>query len=190
MSNPAHSTTKLTYQDYLQLPDDGKTHEIIDGDHYMSPAPETDHQTVSRWIQFQLFEQIEKAGTGRVFDAPTDVELTETDVVQPDLVIVAYARREIITRRRILGIPDLLVEVLSPGRPEHDTDLKLHLYQRCAVPEYWIANPEHRTLECYRMTESGHFAPASRHTESISYTSGAMTATVDLTQVWKALQGM
>ena len=94
MNQPAQSKTKLTYHDYLQLPDDGKIHEIIDGDHYMSPAPETDHQTVSRWIQYQLFEQIEKQGTGHVFNAPTDVELTETDVVQPDLVIIAYTRPE------------------------------------------------------------------------------------------------
>jgi Uma2 family endonuclease len=190
MSQAAHRTPKLTYQDYLQLPDDGKIHEIIDGDHYMSPAPETDHQTVSRWIQFQLFEQIEKVGTGRVFNAPTDVELTETDVVQPDLVIVAYARREIITRRRILGIPDLLVEVLSPSRPEYDLDLKLHLYERCAVPDYWIADPENRILDRYQLSESGHYDTPSRHTETVSYAAGAMHATVDLTQVWKALRGM
>ncbi len=83
-----NSQTKLTYEDYVHFPEDGKTHEIIDGEHVMTPAPNTCHQTISRRIQFQLYEQIEKKGLGQVFDAPTDLELSRTDIVQPDLLVV------------------------------------------------------------------------------------------------------
>lgn len=190
MADRARADTKLTYQDYLLFPDDGNRHEIIDGDHYMSPSPSTDHQTVSRWIQFQLFEQIEKTGTGRVFNAPTAVELTETDVVEPDLVVVAWARREIITRPRILGIPDLLVEIISPQRPQYDRDLKFRLYQRTGVPEYWIVETEARAVDRFRLGKGGTYAAAERRTERIEFASGAMGASVDLAQVWKAVAGL
>lgn len=189
MSESTGQKVKLTYREYVHFPDDGKTHEIIDGDHYMSPAPGTDHQTVSRWIQFQLFEQIEKQGTGRVYNAPTDVELTETDIVQPDIAVVAYARREIITRSRILGVPDLLVEILSPSRTAHDRELKLALYERTGVPEYWIVDPDDRSVERYRR-DGGRYGEPERHRERLDYAAGAMAATVDLGHVWQALQGM
>ena len=90
------SKTKLTYEDYALLPDDGKIHEIIDGDHYMTPAPATYHQTLSRRIQFQLYRQIEEKDLGFVFDAPTDVQLSDIDIVQPDLLVIHASRKSII----------------------------------------------------------------------------------------------
>jgi Uma2 family endonuclease len=189
MSESARAKTKLTYSDYVLLPDDGKVHEIIDGDHYMSPAPGTDHQTVSRWIQFQLFEQIEKEGTGRVFNAPTDVQLTESDIVQPDIAVVAYARREIITRSRILGVPDLVVEVISPSRVDHDRQLKLRLYQGIGVPEYWLVDTEARALDRYRL-EGDVYNRSERFTGEVPFSSGDMSARVNLTEVWRAVEGM
>ena len=64
------SPVKLTYDDYLLLPDDNNIHEIIDGEHYMAPSPSTYHQTVSRRLQFLLYDAIELTGAGVVFDAP------------------------------------------------------------------------------------------------------------------------
>ncbi len=72
----------LTYEDYVCYPDDGKRHEIIDGDHSMNAAPSTYHQFVSRRIQFQLYSQIELTDRGSVINAPVDVQLSPHDIVQ------------------------------------------------------------------------------------------------------------
>lgn len=79
---------RLGYREYVCFPDDGRRHEIIDGEHVVNPAPDTYHQTLSRRIQFQLYTQIELEQLGQIFDAPTDLQLSETDIVQPDLILV------------------------------------------------------------------------------------------------------
>lgn len=146
-------TNKLTYEHYVCIPNDGKRHEIIDGEHYVNPAPNLNHQTISRRFQFQLYSQIELTGHGVVFNAPVDVQLTEFDIVQPDLVVVLTANREILTQPKIDGIPDLVIEILSPSNPQHDRDIKKQLYQRAGVREYWIVDPMQTAIEPYVLKE-------------------------------------
>jgi Uma2 family endonuclease len=143
------SLHKLSYREYQHFPDDGKRHEIIDGDHFMSPAPSTKHQTVSRHLQFQLYAQLELTSRGKVFDAPTDVELSEHDIVQPDLLVIMKENQRIILPKRIRGIPDLCIEILSESNPDADRVLKLELYQRTGVPEYWIVDPSEESIDVY-----------------------------------------
>lgn len=138
--------TSMTYADYVAIPYDGLQHEIIDGDHFVNPAPNLYHQHVSRHLQHQLLLKIELAGLGVVINAPVDLQLSEHDIVQPDLVFVSLAQRWIMTPTRIKGIPDLVVEILSPSNSKHDTELKRSLYERCGVPEYWIVFPEDHQL--------------------------------------------
>jgi Uma2 family endonuclease len=178
MSTDIH---KLTYRDYVCFPDDGKRHEIIDGDHYMNPAPSTYHQAVSRRIQFQLYSQIELSERGEVIYAPVDVELSPYDIVQPDLVVV-LSGRNIITPTKVKGVPDHLVEILSPSSDRNDRELKFNLYQRVGVPEYWIVDPfEHQVLQ-FRLADGRY--QETVHYESIicDYLDG--TISVDLTRVW------
>ena len=137
---------KLGYAEYCCYPDDGRRHEIIDGDHYVNPAPSTYHQTVSRRLQHQLYTQIELQGRGVVYNAPVDVQLTDHDIVQPDLVVVLAARTRMITPTKIKGVPDLVVEILSPSTASNDLALKRQLYERTGVAEYWIADPDNHTL--------------------------------------------
>ena len=137
---------KLGYAEYCCYPDDGRRHEIIDGDHYVNPAPSTYHQTVSRRLQHQLYTQIELQGRGVVYNAPVDVQLTDHDIVQPDLVVVLAARTRMITPTKIKGVPDLVVEILSPSTASNDLALKRQLYERTGVTEYWIADPDNHTL--------------------------------------------
>jgi len=137
---------KLGYAEYCCYPDDGRRHEIIDGDHYVNPAPSTYHQTVSRRLQHQLYTQIELQGRGVVYNAPVDVQLTDHDIVQPDLVVVLAARTQMITPTKIKGVPDLVVEILSPSTASNDLALKRQLYERTGVAEYWIADPDNHTL--------------------------------------------
>jgi Uma2 family endonuclease len=142
---------KLGYREYCLFPDDGRRHEIIDGDHYMTPAPSTTHQTVSKRLQYQLYSQVELAGLGLVFNAPVDVQLTDHDIVQPDLVVVLKDRTRMITDTKTVGAPDLVVEILSPSTAAIDTSLKKQLYERTGVGEYWVADPENLRLERYRL---------------------------------------
>ena len=132
---------KLGYAEYVLYPDDGKRHEIIDGDHYMNPAPSTYHQTVSKRFQHYLYTQIELAGLGLVFYAPIDVQLSDHDIVQPDLVVLLKDTRARITPTKINGAPDLLIEIMSPSTADNDRHLKRRVYERSGTTEYWIVDP-------------------------------------------------
>lgn len=158
MSTSRNPDLRLGYAEYVLFPNDGNRHEIIDGDHYMYPAPSTYHQTVSKRLQYFLYSQIELAGLGTVFDAPIDVQLSAYDIVQPDLVVILKNGEAKVTPARIIGAPDVLVEILSPSSIENDSQLKRRLYERVGVQEYWIFDPfENRvtqlTLEDGKYTE-------------------------------------
>jgi hypothetical protein len=104
------TTIKLTYEDYLGFPeDDGKRHELIHGEHYVTPALLTKHQCISMNLAAALYHHCPYAKAGRVFSVPTDVIFTETDVVQPDLLYIAKDHDLVITRENIQGSPDLIV---------------------------------------------------------------------------------
>jgi Uma2 family endonuclease len=90
-------------------------------------------QTLSRRVQFQLSQQIEEKGLGQVFDAPTDVQFSEYDVVQPDIFVVLKARASIITPSRVIAHSDLVIETNSEAYKEKDVKLKLDLYERGGV---------------------------------------------------------
>jgi len=174
--------TKYSYREYQLFPDNGMRHEIVDGDHYMSPAPSTKHQTVSRRIQFQLYTQIELKGLGQVFNAPTDVELAPHDIAQPDILVVLQRNARMVSTKRIRGVPDLIIEILSDSNPDHDRVLKLEMYQRVGVPEYWIVDPEEEFVEAYVLAE-GRLKLVDTHRESIQI-STMSGFDVDLNQVW------
>ncbi len=171
---------KLTYAEYALIPNDGQRHEVIDGEHFVNPAPSTYHQTVSRRIQFQLYEQIELNGQGQVFDAPIDLQLSEHDIVQPDLVIVLNRDSQIITPTKIKGVPALVVEILSPSNSQHDTVRKRALYLKAKVPEYWIVDPGEHTVDQLLLIDD---YSSSRFAVSIQPTV-IDGVTVDLQKVW------
>ena len=129
MSVEANSERKLGYSDYARIPDDGRRHEIIDGEHIVNPAPNLYHQTLSGRIHYQLYPQIELRGLGVVLHAPCDVQLSEWDIVQPDLIVVLNHKQSIMTPTRIIGSPDLIVEILSASSVHHDRVRKLELYR-------------------------------------------------------------
>lgn len=146
MSDIISNKTLYSWAEYALFPADGKRHEIVNGDHYRYPAPTPRHQTVSRRLQYQLMTQIELTGRGFVFDAPTDVEMAPHDIVQPDLIIVMNDRKSIIGARKLKGVPNLIVEILSDSNPDYDRVLKFAAYERAGLPEYWIVDPEERTI--------------------------------------------
>ena len=138
---------RFTYADYVALPENGQRYEIIDGVLYMAPAPNTDHQgSISRFVYF-LMTHVEVAGLGRVFVSPIDVELSPLMVVQPDVIVVLNANINIITPSRIVGAPDLVIEIASPSTAGYDRRTKQDAYAAAGVREYWIADPSAKTIE-------------------------------------------
>ena len=135
-----------TYDDYLATPDDGQRYEIIDGVLYVSAAPLTVHQLLSRRLQFFLY-QFELEGKGYVYDAPVDVLMPGCTPVQPDLVFLTSDQRVLIQERGIVGVPFLLVEILSPSNRSLDRVKKLNRYAKNGVPFYLIVDPDGSTLE-------------------------------------------
>ena len=140
-------TTKLTYQDYLLLPDDGKRYEILDGDLFATPAPSTRHQTIAIRLSHLLMTSLEAHPIGTVLAAPCDVVLSELDVVEPDLLFVRRHGVARITEKNVQGPPDVLIEILSPGTAARDRNLKRKRYEHFGVQEYWLIDPEQNTLE-------------------------------------------
>lgn len=146
----------LTYEDYLTIPDDGKRHEIIDGIEHMSPAPSTPHQTILLNLAAALKDHAQRQSLGRVFVAPCDVILSDTNIVQPDVLFVLSDRRTIIKEHGIDGAPDLIAEVISEGNRRYDEVRKRNLYARHGVTEYWVLDPALETVKVYRNPEDGY----------------------------------
>jgi len=149
--------SRLTYEDYVLIPDDGRRHELIDGEEYVNPAPSTRHQEVTALIHHDIYDHLKRHGGGRVFIAPYDVILSEADVVQPDVTFVSDADAGVITEANIRGVPTLVVEVVSDRRLDHR--IKRDLYARYRVPEYWVVDPDVDRVEVYLLTDGGYATP-------------------------------
>lgn len=144
---PGPEQGQWTYDAYAALPDDGKRYEVVDGVLYMSPSPNEWHQTTVGRLFRYLAALIEDAGLGRVYIAPFDVELAPDSVVQPDVFVILNAHRERIAFSRVIGAPDLVAEVVSPGTASYDRREKQDAYARAGVPEYWVVDPASRTIQ-------------------------------------------
>lgn len=140
---------KFTYEDYVLFPDDGKRHELIDGDHYVTPAPNTRHQTVVVSLTRILSTHARAHRLGRVFTAPYDVLLSDVDVVEPDLLFVSSSRSSLVTEKHLRGAPDLAIEILSESSRKTDEVVKRKLYERFGVREYWVVDPVVETVKVY-----------------------------------------
>ena len=140
------SARKLGYADYAAIPKDGMRHEIIDGEHYVNAAPNTKHQSVSVRLVYQLYTKVQLAGHGQIFSAPYDVQFSEHNIVQPDIVVVLNANANIIRPSRIKGSPDLVVEILSPSSTDYDRTTKKDMFECHGVHEYWVVDAYEENL--------------------------------------------
>lgn len=165
MTSPNRSV-KFTYEDFLLFPDDGKRHELIDGEHYVTPSPKTKHQRVSGNIFSLLRTHARATRAGEVFAAPFDVVFSDLDVVEPDVLFISAARASIVTDDNVQGAPDLGVEILSAGTRKTDEVIKRKLYERFGVPEYWVVDPELETLKIYRLGEGRYVRAAELSVEA------------------------
>ena len=148
---PANPGVKLTYDDYLLLPEDGKRHELIEGEHCVTPAPSWKHQAISGNLHGLIWSYLQQKPVGRIITAPFDVILSIFDVVQPDLVFISNERlAQIRSSAGAKGAPDLVVEIGSAGTRKRDEMIKRRLYERFGVSEYWVIDPELDIVKVYR----------------------------------------
>jgi Uma2 family endonuclease len=135
-----------TYEDLLRLPDDGKRYEIIEGMLYEMPSPLLAHAQVIANLIAALLPVVARLG-GRWFTAPLDVFIPGGNPVQPDVIVILPDGAARTVRRGVQGPPDLAIEVLSPSNRGHDRLTKRALYARAGVREYWIVDPENRSID-------------------------------------------
>ncbi len=137
-----------TYADYASWPKDERWELLAGEAHAMSPAPSTRHQRISHNLSFQL-ELYFRGKPCQVFPAPTNLKLSESDVLQPDLMVVCDPSQ--IQPQFIAGPPRLVVEVVSPGSENHDHVRKLRTYAKYGVSEYWIVTPFPSRVDVFQL---------------------------------------
>ncbi|HEX9982451.1 MAG TPA: Uma2 family endonuclease [Thermoanaerobaculia bacterium] len=180
------TTTRLTYDDLVQLPDDGRRYEIIDGELFVNAAPVPRHQMIVGNLYFELATFFRRNGGGMVYLSPLDVVFDELNVTEPDVVVISSDRAGIVGKKNVQGAPSLCIEVLSDSTRRLDEIHKRKLYERSGVDEYWIVDPVLEIVKVYRRGPSGYERAAEVSTES----GGAITTplfralSVDVTAVF------
>jgi Uma2 family endonuclease len=163
-------TTRLTYEDYAKLPDDGNRYEIIDGELYVNPSPVPRHQFIvsaltGAFINYSYVHGGKVAGS-------LDVVLADDRIVQPDVLFIKDDRASIIGPKNIQGPPHVVVEVLSDGSRRYDEIQKRKLYESAGVDEYWVVDPELELVKIYRLEGRAYTKAAEIDTD----TGGAITS--------------
>lgn len=160
---------RWTYGDWETLPHDEGRYEIIDGVLYMTTAPSNFHQ----WIVSRLYRAVgipaEDQHVAFSFLAPIGVIMPGCDPVQPDFIVVLKDNAGIIQNGKIYGVPDLIVEVQSPGNASYDEKVKLVAYAQAGVPEYAIVKPHSRTIDVYEMDARGRYKHPRTFSESQTF---------------------
>jgi len=160
----------FTYGDYLRFPQEERW-ELIDGHLYaMSPAPSPRHQEIVGELFRQIANHLQETSDCRIYSAPFDVRLADaaekdeevTTVVQPDIAVICDRAK--LDERGCYGAPDLVMEVLSPATAAKDQTVKLSLYQRTGVREFWVVHPTDETVMVRLLDESGRYGVPRIHT--------------------------
>lgn len=182
-----------TYEDILNWPGDERV-ELIDGEVYMmAPAPSPDHQSISWELILQIGNYL-KGKKCRAYHAPFDVRLFEEDgdqprhvdtVVQPDLLVVCDPSK--LDGHGCKGAPDLIIEILSPSTRQHDRLTKLNLYQRAGVREYWIVDPEEKTVIVMTLEDGEHYAPTAYSSQATIPVGVLEDCKIDLKPVFEGI---
>ena len=157
---------KFTVEDYQHLPEsETKRYELLGGELILAPSPTSEHQRISWELEFRLSQLVRAQSMGVIFNAPLDVILSDEDVVQPDILFISRERSEIIHEDAIHGAPDLVIEILSPATAERDRTYKRTLYARSGVQEYWLVDPDSKSIEVLALGPQG-YQLAGRYEQS------------------------
>jgi Uma2 family endonuclease len=172
-----------TYEDYLNTPDDGQRYELIDGEIVVRAAPTINHQRLVGRLVRLLGEIADSIEGDEAFLGPVAVSLDPANTLEPDVV---YRKREsasVVEARRIRGVPELVIEVISPGSTSRDQVRKRAVYEAAGVPEYWIVDPSRKTVLALRLRDGRYHEMTP---DGSRFASAILPAfTVDLTTLFK-----
>ena len=177
---------RWTYAEFARLPTSGSTrYEIIDDELVVTPAPSLRHQRMVRELLYELVGFTKQHDIGEAFTAPLDVLFAEGDYLQPDLLFVRKDRSHVMSDRGIEGSPDLVVEVVSPSTSARDRGVKLERYRHYGVPEYWVVDPDNRTVEVWRLMEAARAPTILKDDDWLVWTPvRGLTLTIDLAELF------
>ena len=150
---PGPKQGEWTYNDYVTFTSDGEWYEIVNGVLVKAPSPDIPHQSAVARFTYYLLAHVEFAGLGKMVPAPADVVLSPNNVYQPDVLVVLNAHLDRVQEKRVVGAPDLVIELGSPSTALYDRLMKYDIYARFGVPEYWIAKAASRTIEVLVLEE-------------------------------------
>ena len=154
---PGPEQGEWTYQAYCAIPEDGRRYEIVEGVLYMAPpSPSSGHQEATGSIYYHLKTYVQYAKLGKVYIAPFDVELEHGTVVQPDVCVLLEENLGKCLSSRIVGGPDLVVEVSSPATALYDRRQKYMAYARAGVREYWLVEPKQMSIEVFFLEQGSY----------------------------------
>jgi Uma2 family endonuclease len=184
----ASTTRRLTYDDLELIAQEreGDRHEIINGELVVTPSPVPRHQIVSINLTRILDQFVVAEELGTLLYAPIDIRFSADNVLIPDIVFIAQARRHLIGQKAIEGPPDLVVEILSPGTRKRDLTTKRALYAEYGVREYWLVDPEARTVTILALVDS-HFEKIPNSEDGMIHSRVLPGLVVDHSAVFKGL---
>lgn len=149
---------KVTYAEYRQLEfddDDNFQYELLNGEVVRKASPTVQHQRIARRLVKAFEKYLDEKPVGELLFAPLDVVLDDYNSPQPDIFIIRSARKHIVDEQEqiVRGAPDLVVEIISPGSIRRDRFDKKDLYEQAGVPEFWIVDPNNRSIEVHTLQE-------------------------------------
>jgi Uma2 family endonuclease len=167
--------SKLTYDEFQTLPRDGsKRFELIEGEVFMTPSPNTKHQRAVGRLFRLLSDHVEENFLGEVFIAPYDIVFSKWTALEPDVLFIRKERASIVTNSNVQGAPDLVIEVLSSSNKEYDRDTKLRAYEKAGVREVWYFDPEDDTAEILNLAADGRYCVTAQLSGNAAIVSKAL----------------
>lgn len=144
-----------TLEEFESLPE-GTPCQLIDGKIVMTPSPVPYHQKISIHISMRLNAFVDEKEIGEIFTAPLDIEFSGQDILQPDIFFITTEHASVIGEKRIIGPPDLIVEILSESTAYLDLRYKKNLYEKSGVREYWIVDPLEKSVEVFILQDNAY----------------------------------
>lgn len=155
-----------TEADYFRLPESNKIIELSEGRLIISPSPTTQHQMILGSLFSKLRDHVTSNKLGMIVISPMDVRLKKGIIRQPDIVFMSNEHLNRITNKR-WGIPDFVIEVISPGTKKEDRKYKYAEYEKAGIKEYWIIDPDKQTVDIYELRNKQYVEIGNFHGEDI-----------------------
>ncbi|MCZ6754824.1 MAG: Uma2 family endonuclease [Gemmatimonadales bacterium] len=144
MAAPVYYTADMV----RALPDDGNRYETVHGELLVTPSPRLWHQAIVLRLTHELMDYVDRQGVGFVLASPADISWSDDTLVQPDVFVADLEEARTLDWTNVKTLL-LVVEVLSPSTARYDRFTKRRLYQEVRIPEYWVVDPDKRSVEVW-----------------------------------------